>query len=87
MHVPSSAQSQSAHALLRASFAQELSTRLPRIVLREDLEAVRRDVHTLASSAWVVGEPEISQLARQAEDDLTDEHLDALVTVLQAWSL
>lgn len=85
--MPSSVQTESARALLRASFAQELSVRLPRLERRTDLQDVRRDVHTLASSAWVVGEPEISQLARQAEHDLTDENLDALVTVLRAWSL
>lgn len=85
--MPDTAQTESARALLRASFAQELSSRLPRIVQRSDRVAVRRDVHTLASSAWVVGEPEIAQLARQAEDDLTDENLDALVAALRAWSL
>ena len=85
--MPSSVQTESARALLRASFAQELSVRLPRLERRTDLQDVRRDVHTLASSAWVVGEPEISQLARQAEHDLTDENLDALVTMLRAWSL
>ena len=85
--MPSSARTESTRALLRAAFADELRVRIPRIQARADLEQVRRDAHTLASSAWVVDEPEIARAARTAEDDLTDEHLDALVTLLRAWSL
>ena len=86
MQVPSNARTESTRALLRAAFADELRARMPRIEARTDLEAVRRDVHTLASSAWVVDEPEIARVARAAEDDLTDDHLDALLVLLRAWA-
>lgn len=85
--MPSSERAESTRALLRAAFADEVRVRLPRLEARTDLEVVRRDAHTLASSAWVVGEPEISHVARAAEDDLTDENLDALVALLRAWQL
>ena len=85
MQVPSNARTESARALLRAAFADELRARVPRIEERTDLEVVRRDVHTLASSAWVVDEPEIARIARTAEDDLTDENLDALLALLRVW--
>lgn len=72
--------------LLRASFASEVAERLPRLVAREDAEVVRRDAHTLASSAWVVGEPEISRVARAVEEDVVDGPLAELVALLAAWT-
>lgn len=87
MQVPSNARTENASDQLRAAFADELRARLPRLEARTDLEAVRRDVHTLGSSAWVVGEPEIATAARAAEEDLTDTHLETLVTLLRAWAL
>ena len=71
--------------VLRASFATEVADRLPRILAMEDLDAVRRDVHTIASSAVVVGEPEIAVAARVAEQDLTSESVGLLVEALRAW--
>ncbi len=85
--MPSSARAESTRDLLRAAFAEEVRTRLPRIEARVDLELVRRDAHTLASSAWVVEEPDIARAARLAEDDLTDDNLDALVMLLRGWHL
>ena len=77
-----------AHVALREAFAAEVAERLPRIVALRDGQApdetVRRDVHTLASSAWVVGEPLISRLARDVEDDLLGGPVAALVAALQA---
>ena len=72
--------------LLRASFASEVAERLPRLVARQDDEVVRRDAHTLASSAWVVGEPEISRVARAVEEDLDGGPLAELVALLTAWT-
>lgn len=71
--------------VLRASFATEVADRLPRILAFADLDAVRRDVHTLASSAVVVGEPEIAVAARAAEQDLSPASVAALVDALRAW--
>lgn len=75
--------------LLRASFAAEIAERLPhlesdpRVV---DPELVRRDAHTLASSAVVVGEPAISELARAVELDVEGGPRAELVTLLRAWA-
>ena len=55
---------------LRQAFAGEVAARLPHLRRPDDWETVRRDAHTLASSAWVVGEQEISLLARALEDQL-----------------
>jgi HPt (histidine-containing phosphotransfer) domain-containing protein len=80
---------------LRQAFADEVAARLPRLEeLREhhDAEdlasntAALRDVHTLASSAVIVGEAEIAGLARAVEDDPVDGPVDALVDALQEWS-
>ncbi len=75
---------------LRPVFGRELKTRLPRLVaardgVSDDLEVARRDAHTLGSSAFVVGEPEIGRLARAVEVALDPELLDELVRALQAW--
>ncbi len=75
---------------LRVAFRGELRARLPRLedFLAEgpdgvDLEAVRRDVHTLGSSAWVVGEPDICRLAREAERDLSVATVTPLLGLLR----
>lgn len=71
---------------LRSAFSAEVAERLPRIEAREDLEAIRRDVHTLSSSAWVVGATDIARLARAVEDDIHHGPYDALVTSLKLWA-
>lgn len=80
---------------LRQAFATEVAARLPRLQelrLHHDADAcannptVLRDVHTLASSAVIVGEIAIADLARAVEDDPVDGPVDALVEALQAWS-
>ena len=72
---------------LREVFAGDLAARLPRLLATAAGapwdDDVQRDVHTLGSSAWVVGEPELSQLARACE--ATGEGLPELVTALQGW--
>ncbi len=80
---------------LRQAFATEIAERLPRIealadtaadtAAYTDLEAVRRDVHTLASSACVVEELEIARLARAVEDDLLGGPHAELVVTLRAF--
>ena len=81
--------------ILRQAFANEVAARLPRLEqLREqhDAEACAnnaaalRDVHTLASSAVIVGEPEIARLARAVEDDPVNGPVAALVDALQKWT-
>ena len=81
---------------LRQAFANEVAARLPRLEeLREHHDAdacvnnaaALRDVHTLASSAVIVGESVIADLARAVEDDPVDGPVDALVDALQGWSL
>ncbi|MCW2672911.1 MAG: hypothetical protein JWP14_1500 [Frankiales bacterium] len=67
---------------LRIAFANEVSSRLPRLRELTDLEAARRDAHTLASSAWVVGEPEIARLARAVEAELPDGPVEELLARL-----
>jgi HPt (histidine-containing phosphotransfer) domain-containing protein len=58
---------------LREAFAGEVAQRLPRLreaVTRADAPALQtalRDAHSLGSSAVVVGEPEVSRCAREAE--------------------
>lgn len=82
-----------AHAGLRDVFATELRTRLPRLAAWcdgtcdgvDDVEAAVRDAHTLATSAFLVGEPEISRLARGAEDGDAGM-LAELVVLLRAWT-
>lgn len=70
---------ESALASLREAFADEVTERLPR--LREAartldpalLQGALRDVHTLGSSAYVVGENDAARTARAAEAVLIDE--------------
>lgn len=72
---------------LRVAFAGEVAARLPRLRTPLEPATARQDAHTLASSAWVVGERGVSVLARAVEDQLiaggpaTD--LPALVAALE----
>jgi HPt (histidine-containing phosphotransfer) domain-containing protein len=70
---------------LRETFGEELALRLPHLEELTDLETVRRDVHTIASGAWVVGEPEIAGLARRVETELPAGPVAELVALLRAW--
>lgn len=79
-----------AHPSLRDVFAGDLAKRLPRLVAWQagtckDVEAAVRDAHTLATSAILVGEPEISRLARGAEHGDV-QMLNELIPLLQAWT-
>lgn len=77
---------------LREAFAEELRDRLPRLreaarTLDPDLlPGALRDVHTLGSSAYVVGADEAAVIARAAEAVLIEERplpeFAALVTEL-----
>lgn len=73
---------------LREAFSREVAARLPHLRRPDDLELARRDAHTLASSAWVVGEREIGVLARSVEEQLEQgavpAGLPALVAALEA---
>ena len=71
-------------AELRDSFRREVQARLPHLEQLTDLETARRDAHTIASGAWVVGEPEIARLARAVENDLLAGPVDELVTALRS---
>jgi HPt (histidine-containing phosphotransfer) domain-containing protein len=73
-------------AVLRKAFAGEVAQRLPRLEALTDPEAARRDAHTLGSSAYVVGEPEIARLARAVEADLEHGPRQELVALLRAWT-
>lgn len=70
---------ESALAGLRDAFRDEVSERLPRLraaAATLDPELLRdalRDVHTLGSSAYVVGEDEAARTARAAEAILIEE--------------
>lgn len=70
---------------LREAFGAEVALRLPQL-RAADPDAVLHAAHALASSAWVVGEREISVLARSVEDQLleggTASDLPALVAAL-----
>lgn len=75
---------------LREAFAGEIAARLPRLQALADgnlevVEDARRDAHTLASSAIIVGEPEIASLAHAVELALTDGPLDALLAALKGY--
>ena len=72
-------------AELRLAFDAEVRRRLPRLIERTDLEVARRDAHTLASSAWIVGEPEIARLAREVEAALPGGPVDALLDALSRY--
>jgi len=71
------------HQALRDAFRAEVAARLPHLRDPDDLDLARHDAHTLASSAWVVGERALSALARTAEEELSEESLAALVTALE----
>lgn len=70
---------ESALAGLREAFADEVTERLPRLreaartLDRALLPEALRDVHTLGSSAYVVGENEAARTARAAEAVLIDD--------------
>ena len=70
---------------LRRAFGREIATRLPHLAELTDLETARRDAHTLASSAWVVGEPDIARLAREVENALPAGPLPELLVLLEAY--
>lgn len=77
--------------VLRKAFAGEVAARLPHLrVPLTDVELARLDVHTLASSATVVGEPALGALARQVEQQLEEgavtEDLAALVSALEGFA-
>jgi HPt (histidine-containing phosphotransfer) domain-containing protein len=69
---------------LRAAFRAEVAARLPHLRDPQDPELARHDAHTLASSAWVVGEHAVSELARAAEQDPSPATYAALVAALEA---
>jgi HPt (histidine-containing phosphotransfer) domain-containing protein len=78
-------------SVLRNAFAGEVAARLPHLrVPVADLEVARLDAHTLASSAVVVGEPELGALARQVEEQLVEgvvsPDLEALVSALEGFA-
>ena len=64
---------------LREAFAEEVTERLPRLraaakeLDRSRLDVALRDVHTLGSSAYVVGENDAARIARAAEAVLIDD--------------
>ena len=70
---------ESAMASLREAFTGEVTERLPRLreaartLDRALLADALRDVHTLGSSAYVVGEDEAARTARAAEAVLIDD--------------
>lgn len=70
---------ESALAGLREAFTEEVTERLPRLreaartLDRSLLGDALRDVHTLGSSAYVVGENEAALTARAAEAVLIDD--------------
>lgn len=70
---------ESALAGLREAFADEVAERLPRLrAAAQTLDAdllrdALRDVHTLGSSAYVVGEDEAARTARAAEAVLVEQ--------------
>lgn len=68
---------------LRSAFTREVQERLPGLVEVSDVEQARRDAHTLASSAWVVGEPDIARVARALEAELPGGPREELVRLLE----
>jgi HPt (histidine-containing phosphotransfer) domain-containing protein len=75
---------------LRVAFASEVAARLPQLRARDDDAMVLHHAHTLASSAWVVGELRISTLARAVEEELEEGRevtdLPELVTALEGFA-
>lgn len=84
----------SALADLRDAFAGEVAERLPRLRQAaasgdpEGLRGAQRDVHTLGSSAYIVGAVDAARTAREAEEALlagaAPERFRALVEELAA---
>lgn len=72
-------------ANLREAFGREVEVRIPALEARTDLETARRDAHTLASGAWVVGEPDIARLARAVENELPDGPVEELLVLLRGY--
>jgi HPt (histidine-containing phosphotransfer) domain-containing protein len=79
---------------LREAFAREVASRLPSLRTAADGRpgpTATRDAHTLASSAAVVGEPELSRAARELEELLLEGAQDPapaarrLVELLEPW--
>jgi HPt (histidine-containing phosphotransfer) domain-containing protein len=74
---------------LRDAFAAEVAERLPRLRAAlaagdgGDLVTALRDAHSLGSSAVIVGEPEVSRCAREAERLLL-EHRDGVDVLAEA---
>jgi HPt (histidine-containing phosphotransfer) domain-containing protein len=81
---------ESALAALRDAFADEVTERLPRLRAAAetlDPELLRdalRDVHTLGSSAYVVGEDDAARTARAAEAVLLEDGPPAQFVALVA---
>jgi HPt (histidine-containing phosphotransfer) domain-containing protein len=76
---------------LRAAFASEVAARLPGLrAPLDDRPTALHHAHTLASSAWVVGEHRISTLARAVEEQLEGDgpapDLEELVVLLEAFA-
>ena len=75
---------------LRDAFAAERDARLPHLRSGRDPALVLHDAHALASSAWVVGEREISVLARAVEEaleaDAAPVDLPALLVALEGYA-
>ena len=70
---------------LRQAFGREVASRIPALETRGDLETARRDAHTIASGAWVVGEPDIARLARAVETALPDGPVEELLALLRGY--
>ena len=75
---------------LRQAFAAERDARVPHLRAFDQPDLARHDAHALASSAWVVGEREISTLARAVEEDIDagrqPADLAALVDALERFA-
>lgn len=79
---------------LRRVFAEDLALRLPRLVAACESggtawdDDVRRDVHTLGTSTWIIGESDLSLLARDLEKRAATgpaPSMDELVAALSRW--
>ena len=69
---------------LRDAFAAEVAARLPHLRDGRDDALVRRDVHTPVSSAWIVGERQVSELARAVEVQLDNDEAPTDLPLLVA---
>ena len=75
---------------LRETFAGEIAGRLPRLQAlasghADVIEDARRDAHTIASSAIIVGEPDIARLAHAVELELAAGPVAELLIALQGY--